>query len=696
MNYTTLAACVVTAWTFGFDDAEPDVTLTGHTGKVTSLAFSPDGKSLASAAASTFRGEVKWWDVGAGKERGPLGPPGRFAARSNVLCVSFARDGRTLAAASEDGTVTLFDMVTESERATLRGHGPFAYCVAFSPDGKLLASGSADKTIRLWNTAGGAALRTLSGHDGTVLSLAFSPDGRSLASGGYEGVVRRWHPQSGRELSPLNAHAAPVFSVAYSPDGKLLATGGGDNTVRLWATATGQTTGSLGGHSQPVWSVAFSPDGKTLASASGDGTVRLWSVAGGEARATIRADRAGVHCVAFSPDGQRLASGGGDRAIKLWPANAALSAKSDRQNPECNPVLEGHGETKMSIVKSAFGKTHDGREVSLYTCTNRHGTVAKLMSYGATLVSLETPDRQGKPANITLSFPTLDGFLQRHPYFGCVLGRYANRIANGRFTLDGNEYRLATNNGPNHLHGGLKAFDAVLWRDEPFEKPDAVGVTFHYRSPDGEEGYPGTLDVTAVYTLSNDNELRIDYSAVTDKPTVLNLSNHTYWNLAGAGSGDILGHELMLHADQYLPIDDTSIPTGKLADVKGTPMDFTAWHAIGERIAALKQPPHKTQGYDHCYVVRGEPGKLRPAAVARDPKSGRTMEILTTEPGVQLYCGNFLGGGPAAGGFKQHGGFCLETQHFPDSPNQRQFPSTVLRPGETFRSTTVHRFSVMK
>ena len=320
----------------------------------------------------------------------------------------------------------------------------------------------------------------------------------------------------------------------------------------------------------------------------------------------------------------------------------------------------------------------------------------KVMTYGATVVSMETPDKLGNVRNIQLAFPKLDGYLQRHPFFGSTVGRYGNRIAGGKFTLDGQEYKLATNNGPNHLHGGIKGFDAVLWKAQEVKSADSVGVKFSYTSPDGEEGYPGTLNVTATYTLTNANEMRIDYAATTDKPTVLNLTNHCYWNLGGAGSGQILEHELTIHADKYLPIDATSIPTGELAAVKGTPMDFTMPHKIGARIDELKQPPHQTKGYDHCYVLRGQEGKLLPCALAHDPASGRTMEISTTEPGVQLYCGNFLDGGEGAGGYKQHDAFCLETQHFPDSPNKPDFPSTVLRPGQTSKSTTVHKFGVKK
>jgi aldose 1-epimerase len=348
----------------------------------------------------------------------------------------------------------------------------------------------------------------------------------------------------------------------------------------------------------------------------------------------------------------------------------------------------------MSITKKPYGKAKDGQRVDLYTCTNAKGLVVQLTNYGATVVSVETPDKNGKLANITLGFPSLDGYLARHPYFGSTVGRYGNRIAGGKFQLDGKEYTLATNNGPNHLHGGLKGLDAVVWSAQEVQSPAAVGVVFTYRSPDGDEGYPGNLDLTVTYSLTKNNELRIDYVATTDKPTVLNLTNHCYWNLGGAGSGDILKHQLTLTADKYLPIDDTSIPTGKAADVKGSPFDFTTPHAIGERIGELKKDPHKTKGYDHCYVLRGQSGKLEVAARVKDPASGRVMEISTTEPGIQLYCGNFLGGGTGEAGYKQHDAFCLETQHFPDSPNQPSFPSTVLRPGQIFRSTTVHKFSV--
>lgn len=350
--------------------------------------------------------------------------------------------------------------------------------------------------------------------------------------------------------------------------------------------------------------------------------------------------------------------------------------------------------TTMTLEKQPFGKTKDGQEVTAFTLTNERRMKVRLMDYGATVISVETPDKNGKFANVTLSFPTLEGYLQRHPYFGSTVGRYANRIAKGKFELDGKEYSLAVNNGENHLHGGVKGFDAVLWKAAPVQMANAVGVKFSYTSPDGDEGYPGQLEVSATYTLNNANELRIDYFATTDKATVVNLTNHCYWNLGGAGSGDILKTQLTIAADKYLPIDAGSIPTGELASVKGTPFDFTMPRAIGDRIDELKKEPHTTKGYDHCFVLRGQSGELELAARARDPVSGRVMEILTTEPGIQLYCGNFLGGGAGEGGFKQHEAFCLETQHYPDSPNKPEFPRTVLKPGQTFKSSTLHRFSV--
>jgi aldose 1-epimerase len=348
--------------------------------------------------------------------------------------------------------------------------------------------------------------------------------------------------------------------------------------------------------------------------------------------------------------------------------------------------------TNVAIEKKEFGKTADGQVVHLYKITNAQGHVLEMTDYGAIIVNLMVPDRDGKLANVNLNFKSLEGYLQRHPYFGATVGRFCNRIAKGKFTLDGKTYDLAINNGPNHLHGGEVGFDKLVWKTTEISEPGAKGLRFEVTSPDGQEGYPGALSVTADYIWSDTSELKIVLSATTDKPTVLNLTNHAYWNLAGAGSGDILSHKLTVHADQYLGVDDTLIPTGEMVKVEGTPLDFRAENTIGARISQLPA----TNGYDHCYVVRGKAGELRPTAKVVDPKSGRVMEILTTQPGVQFYTGNFLNGSESNGGFALHGGFCLETQHYPDSPNQPKFPTTVLRPGEKFQQTTVHKFGVQK
>ena len=311
---------------------------------------------------------------------------------------------------------------------------------------------------------------------------------------------------------------------------------------------------------------------------------------------------------------------------------------------------------------------------------------ATIMTYGAILKSVRNVDRQGQVDELTLGFDTLEGYLGDHPYFGATIGRYGNRIAGGRFSLDGRQYTLATNNGPNHLHGGLRGFDKALWRAE--DASSASGgdsVRLNYTSPDGEEGYPGQLDVTVQYTLKG-TELRIDYTARCDAPTHLNLTNHAYWNLAGHDSGDVLSHELTLNADRYLPVDDDLIPTGVLESVAGTAMDFTTPYTIGARIA-------EAGGYDHCFVLAKELGELGLAAHVVEPRSGRTMEVWTTEPGVQLYTGNFLDNirGRSGARYGEHHAFCLEAQHFPDSPNQPEFPSTRLEPGQTYTQTTLHR-----
>ena len=348
------------------------------------------------------------------------------------------------------------------------------------------------------------------------------------------------------------------------------------------------------------------------------------------------------------------------------------------------------GKGKPTVEKAAYGKMPDGRPVDIFTLTNANGMRVKLTNYGAITVSVEAPDRAGKLADVTLGYDTLDGWFTSKSYFGATVGRYANRIAKGKFSLDGQTYTLATNNGENALHGGLKGFDKVLWNAETVQLPNAVGVKFTYTSKDGEEGYPGNLSVTALYMLTNDNEFKVEFTATTDKATVVNLAHHSYWNLGGAAAGDILGHELLLEADQYTPVDAGLIPTGELKAVAGTPMDFTKPTAIGARIAQVEG------GYDHNFVLRNQTGKVALAARVVDPKSGRIMEIFTDQPGIQFYSGNFLDGTVTGKGgvvYKKHQGFCLETQHYPDSPNRPNFPSVVLRPGETYKHVMIHKFS---
>ena len=390
--------------------------------------------------------------------------------------------------------------------------------------------------------------------------------------------------------------------------------------------------------------------------------------------------------------GAPITSGG----MEMPPDIAAgvRNPDEDKSAASAEETAATEKKTAMSIEKAPFGKTDEGQEIDLYTCTNENGLAAKMMTYGAIIVSLETPDREGKMANINLGFDKLDGYLPRHPYFGSTVGRFCNRIAKGKFTLDDQEYTLATNNDPNHLHGGEAGFDKHVWRAEEVKTDEAVGVKFTRRSPDGEEGYPGNLDVTVVYTLTNADELKVEFAATSDKATPINLTNHNYWNLAGAGSGTIEEHELQIEADKYLPVDGTLIPTGELADVNDTPVDFTTSHKIGERLKQIKADP---VGYDHCFALRSQDGSLALAARVREPSSGRVMEVWTTQPGIQFYTGNFLDGsegGEGGGGFKQYGAFCLETQHYPDSPNQPEFPSTILKPGEKYEQTTLHRFLV--
>jgi aldose 1-epimerase len=353
-------------------------------------------------------------------------------------------------------------------------------------------------------------------------------------------------------------------------------------------------------------------------------------------------------------------------------------------------------EAATKVDKQAFGKTEDGTVVDLYLLSNDRGVEAAITTYGGIVVRLSTPDRNGRPSDIVLGFDALDGYLKGHPHFGSIVGRYGNRIANGRFTLSGVEYKLATNDGENHLHGGLKGFDKVVWKAREVSGPDGRGVELSHLSKDGDEGYPGNLSVKVTYRLSDRNELAIDYSATTDKDTVVNLTNHTYFNLAGAGEGDILAHELMLNAARFTPVDKGLIPTGELRSVKGTPFDFTRPAAIGARINQDDEQLKIGLGYDHNFVLASGDGTLAKAAEVYEPKSGRVLEVWTTEPGVQFYTGNFLDGSLSGKGgkvYRKRYGFCLETQHFPDSPNRPEFPSTVLKAGGMYRTKTVWKFS---
>lgn len=343
---------------------------------------------------------------------------------------------------------------------------------------------------------------------------------------------------------------------------------------------------------------------------------------------------------------------------------------------------------KPNVQVSSFGKLTDGTAVELFTLTNSSGLTAKITNYGTIITELHVPDRAGKNGDVVLGFDNLEQYLKGHPFFGCTVGRVANRIAKGTFTLEGKTYQVAVNNGPNHLHGGLKGFDKMVWKAEP---QSGAAVKFSYTSADGEEAYPGEVRVTVLMTFTDKNELSIDYTAAADKPTPINLTNHSYFNLAE--QGDVLSHELMIAADQYTPKDENSIPTGEIRAVKGTPMDFTKPHAIGARFSQLEEKP---VGYDHNYVLNGAGKRLSLAARVFEPKTGRVMEVSTTEPGVQLYTSNYLDGSLTGKGgvvYRQHSGFCLETQHFPDSVNHAKFPSTILRPGQTYRQTTVHKFA---
>lgn len=354
------------------------------------------------------------------------------------------------------------------------------------------------------------------------------------------------------------------------------------------------------------------------------------------------------------------------------------------------------GSTHVSVTRAPFGVMPDGRGVEVFTMTNENGIELRAITYGAIIVSVRVPDRNGRLDDVVLGFDDLEGYLRDSPYFGAIVGRYANRIANGRFTLDGHEHSLTTNNGPNHLHGGLRGFDKVVWEAEPFESDSGAGVVFSYLSPDGEEGYPGNLSVRVTYLLTPDDELVVDYLTTTDRATPVNLSQHSYFNLVGDARRDVLGHVLTINASHFTPVDATLIPTGEIAPVTGTPFDFKEPTPIGARIEDDDEQLGFGGGYDHNFVLDRESEGLTHAARVEEPTSGRVLDIFTTEPGLQFYSGNFLDGSIKGKSGRVYGhrfGFCLETQHFPDSPNHPTFPSTILRPGEEYRSRTVFAFS---
>jgi aldose 1-epimerase len=349
----------------------------------------------------------------------------------------------------------------------------------------------------------------------------------------------------------------------------------------------------------------------------------------------------------------------------------------------------------VKITREQFGMTPDREAIHLFSLANDRGMEVKIINYGGIITSINVPDREGKVSDVVLGHETLEGYLYRSRYFGALIGRYANRIARARFSLNGNTYPLARNNGANHLHGGRKGFDKVIWRAKEVEGSEVAGLELNYFSPDGEEGYPGNLQVRVTYTFTKRGELRMEYFASTDKETIVNLTNHSYFNLAGAGT--VLDHELTINADAFTPVDDGLIPTGEIRNVKSTPMDFTLPMPIGTRIHESYEQLVLAGGYDHNFVLRTDTESLKSAARLYEPESGRILEVLTTQPGMQFYSGNFLDGvmvGKGGRAYAKHSGCCFETQHFPDSPNQPSFPSTILKPGEPYHHTTVFKFSV--
>jgi len=359
-------------------------------------------------------------------------------------------------------------------------------------------------------------------------------------------------------------------------------------------------------------------------------------------------------------------------------------------------LLSGCMEAKTNTQKQSFGRTPDGKAVDLYILTNHNGVEAAITNYGGIVVWLKVPDRKGNLGDVVLGYDNVDGYVVDKSFFGALIGRYGNRIAHGKFVLNGKTYTLAQNDGENHLHGGIRGFNKVLWNAKEISSKEGPALQLEYLSKDGEEAYPGNLSVKVVYTLTEQNELKVEYSATTDKDTVVNLTQHSYFNLAGAGTGDILQHELTLVASRFTPIDATLIPTGELRNVEGTPMDFRKSTAIGARIEKDDEQLKFGKGYDHNWVLDSG-GSAAPSLAAKvyEAQTGRTMEVWTTEPGIQFYSGNFLDGVHGKGGkvYARRNGFCLETQHFPDSPNHPNFPSTVLKPGQKYHTVTIYKFS---
>lgn len=373
-----------------------------------------------------------------------------------------------------------------------------------------------------------------------------------------------------------------------------------------------------------------------------------------------------------------------------------LSQCNNKTNPETSEMRDTVQTKKKPIAIVPFGKMADGTAVSQYTITNETGMSMSVINYGGIITSLKAPDRTGIFEDVVLGYDSLSGYLKSNPYFGALIGRYGNRIAKGKFSLDGQNYKLATNNGENNLHGGPNGFDTRFWNIEEHAVSDGVGLKLTYTSKDMEEGYPGNLNVEVIYHLTNKNELRIDYKATTDKQTIVNLTQHSYFNLSGDTKSDILAHELMLSSDQFVPVDKTLIPTGELKNVSGTPFDFKTPTVIGSRIDKSDQQLTYGGGYDHCWVLNTGGDISKVAATLYEPKSGRVMSVYTTEPGIQFYSGNFLDGsitGKYGVVYRHRYGLCLETEHFPDSPNQKKFPSVVLNPGEVYSTQTTYAFS---